>query len=224
VAAVKRVKQKEHENLSDSYIERVIRLLEAEKPITKKEACEILNISYNTTRLTNIIEGYKKRKETEQRLKNKNKGKPATEEEIRTIIINYLEGKNISEISKLIYRSASFVKGIIDRLGVPQKSIGDEKYTTSILPDECVRTEFTPKQIVWSAKYHAPCEIVEEVVNSVDYETKYASKCYKIYVFEPMDEALELYPNKKGGFYAAALACDLGSLEHLSKYNVKFNV
>ena len=41
----KRVKVKEHENLSNLNIRPVISLLEAEIPITKKIACELLNIS-----------------------------------------------------------------------------------------------------------------------------------------------------------------------------------
>ena len=37
--------KKSHENLTDTNIKNVIDLLESEKPITKKEACDILNIS-----------------------------------------------------------------------------------------------------------------------------------------------------------------------------------
>ena len=54
-----RTKKKDYEKLTDANIKHVIELLEAEKPITKKEACGILNISYNTTRLNNIIQEYK---------------------------------------------------------------------------------------------------------------------------------------------------------------------
>ena len=36
----------------------VIAKLEAEKPITKKAACELLGIAYNTTRLDNLIQEY----------------------------------------------------------------------------------------------------------------------------------------------------------------------
>ena len=34
-----------------------------EKPITKKEACEVLSISYNTTRLNKIIAEFEERQE-----------------------------------------------------------------------------------------------------------------------------------------------------------------
>ena len=39
-----RVKKREYEKLTSSNIDHVISLLEADKPITKKEACAILNI------------------------------------------------------------------------------------------------------------------------------------------------------------------------------------
>ena len=45
------VKKKSHEKLDSANIQRVIDLLEQDEPITKKEACEMLNIRYNTTRL-----------------------------------------------------------------------------------------------------------------------------------------------------------------------------
>ena len=45
------IKKKSYEKLDDINIKRVIDALESEIPITKKDACEILNISYNTTRL-----------------------------------------------------------------------------------------------------------------------------------------------------------------------------
>jgi hypothetical protein len=62
-----KIKVKEHENLSEANIKRVIELLEAEKPIPKKDAYAILNISPNPTRLAKIIENYKEEKAELQR-------------------------------------------------------------------------------------------------------------------------------------------------------------
>ena len=56
-----RVKKKDHENLTAANIERVISELRADSPISKKEACSMLNIAYNTTRLQNIIDDYEDR-------------------------------------------------------------------------------------------------------------------------------------------------------------------
>ena len=49
------IKKRDYEKLDDANIERVIAALNDPSPITKKSACEMLNISYNTTRLNNII-------------------------------------------------------------------------------------------------------------------------------------------------------------------------
>ena len=43
-----RVKVKDSEKLTPSNIRQVINLLESNKPITKKQACSMLRISYNT--------------------------------------------------------------------------------------------------------------------------------------------------------------------------------
>ena len=55
------IKKKNYENLTAVNIEKVKSLLNpssSQKPITKKEACDILNIAYNTARLSKIIESY----------------------------------------------------------------------------------------------------------------------------------------------------------------------
>ena len=52
----RRIKKRSHEKLTDANIRHVMDLLESKNPITKKEACSILNISYNTTRLNNIFQ------------------------------------------------------------------------------------------------------------------------------------------------------------------------
>ena len=216
----KRIKVKEHENLSDSNVQKVIDLLESSKPITKKDACEILNISYNTTRLTTIIENYKSRKEYERSRRESNKGAPLSESEITEIIISYLKGDNVSSIANVLFRSASAVKALLDRVGVPCKLPIEQRIKPAFLPDMCYAEEFKVGQTAWSAKYHGPCEIVEESCGR-NYEEKYNSKCYKIYVYKPLEETPEFYPSiTTGGFYAYSLAYDLGSLEHLEKYGV----
>lgn len=223
----KKIKKQEHERITDTNIQKVIELLNTKPPITKKEACEILNITYNTTRLQSIIDDYTNRMEYIQGKRAKNKGKPASELEIQSVIEGYLQGENIAELAHKIYRSATFVKAIIDRLGIPKKALGEDKYKVGFLPDECVSEEFKPDQIVWSAKYHSPCKVVSEATSdNTNYEEKYGCKCYSIYVFEPIEEVSEFFPRvtSGGGFYAYALACDLGSLEHLFKYGIKLNV
>ena len=61
------IKSKSHEKLTDTNIANVVSLLEQDNPITKKEACSILNIRYNTTRLAKIIEEWRDTQEFRER-------------------------------------------------------------------------------------------------------------------------------------------------------------
>ena len=54
----KTIRKKDGENLTNQNLEKVYKLLNQEKPITKVEACKLLNISYNTARLNKIISTY----------------------------------------------------------------------------------------------------------------------------------------------------------------------
>ena len=208
------MKKREHEKLTQENIQHVMNLLSGERPITKKEACEILNISYNTTRLNNILDDFLERKEYRAKRKAQLKGKRATKEEIKDAIQSYLRGESVSEISQSMYRSAGFVKGILNRVGVPTRPAAvADRQGCAFLPDECIAEEFNPGEIVWSAFNHAPA-LVEKEAEEIDYVEKYSSKCYYIYVFEHTEELI------KGGYYAASLAYDLGKLTHLEEYGI----
>lgn len=209
---MRRVQKKEHENLSDSNIEKVIRLLEGSPPITKKEACEILNIAYNTSRLNKIIEAHKEHQDLVKRMKAKKRGKPADSTEIKFIVEAFMNGASISDIAKSNYRSVAFIKSIIDKVGVPVRATGDDKFTIELLPDECVADNFTVNEMVWSAKYHTACKVLKKLPER--YNEKYGCSCYDIYVFEDTESGI------KGGFYASAPAYDLGKLTHLEEYGV----
>ena len=221
------VKKRSHEKLTDANIQHVMGLLQAESPITKKEACSILNISYNTTRLKTIIEEFVEQKEYRDRRKAANRGKPATKSEITSIVDSFINGTPISDISRFMYRSPGFIKNIVERVGVPRKRSKEERgggHLPSFLPDECVAETFEEGEVVWSAFYDQAAMIQKEEV-AIDYEKKYGSKCYNIYVFE----MVELNPDmlvsgwigeRLGGFHSSQLAYDLGSLKHLEAYGV----
>lgn len=217
----KRVKKKEHEKLTDANIQKVISLLEGEKPISKKEACEILNISYNTTRLNTIIENWKEEKETYAKRKQEKRGKPVTDGEISVIVSRFLDGDPINEIAKRVYRTPLFVKNIIDRVGVPERAVGEDKYSVSLLPEQCRSFEFSVGEIVWSAAYHSLAEVRAELQDE-KYQRLYGCKCYRIYVIEGVDEPSPYFPMiQVGGFNAFSAAYDLGKLDHLQKLGVK---
>ena len=128
--ARKVVKKKDYENLSTQNIEKVISLLNpssSQKPITKKEACDILNIAYNTTRLNKIIEEYHEKKAYTAQRKKKLRGQPASQAEIAEACESYLQGGTISEISKSLFRSPSFVRALLEKVGVPQRPANKEE-------------------------------------------------------------------------------------------------
>lgn len=212
-----RVKRKEHENLSDANILKVKNLLESDSPITKKEACQILNISYNTTRLQKIIDEYNERQQYVEKQKAKRRGKPASDVEIQQAVEDYLNGDNYANIAKRLFRSAGFVKAIIDRVGVPQRPVGDAGGSRDFLPDACISEEFQPGEIVWSAKYHRPAKVIREVSSTGDH----LGKVYSIYILEHVDDPGPWFGHvTKGGYFAYQPAYDLGKLSHLKEFGV----
>lgn len=233
--AIRNVKAKSHEKLDNANVQKVIDLLNQESPITKKEACEILNIRYNTTRLQKIIEEHLEMTAFREKRKSQNRGKGATKAEIRDCIQSYIEGENISNIAKSLYRSNSFVKAIIERVGVPQKLPKEhDKCRDIMLPEQCVAESFEEGEIAWSAKNNGFCLVLEEYskeaqavkpgIVPVDYEAKYGAKGYKIYVLTPCDTSNTFFPWVNGdrvGYYSFSLAYDLGNLKHLEEYGVK---
>lgn len=226
------VKKKDYENLSDSNIRSVITKLNADNPITKKEACEILNISYNTTRLTKIIDEYYDRIQYVKKRKSQLRGRPASKEEIGEIVSAYLKGESFQEISKTTYRSLAFVKSIIQKVGVPSRVLEDEDWIPEYLPESCVRDSFEAGEIAWSARYHRPVIVEAELsidyqaekpgYKDVNYEKKYSSKAYKIYVITESDDDDD-FSKRVPGFNAYSLAYDLGSLKHLEEYGVNLH-
>jgi hypothetical protein len=221
-----RIKKKEHEKLSTSNVQHVADLLAAEKPITKKEACAILSISYNTTRLAKILNDHEENKAYKEERKNRNKGKAASDYEIKEAATMYLKGSNVTDIAQSLYRSAGFVKAILERLGVPTKpSSVEERMRIAYLPENCVSEEFEAGELAWSAKYHAIVEVQYELtpeyaktkkgLGSTNYVEKYGSRCYATSVRDSTDDL-----GNPQGFFAFDLAQDLGRLKHLEKYGV----
>ena len=234
------VKAKSHEKLDDANVQRVIELLGGDEPITKKEACEILNIRYNTTRLQRIIDEHNEVWEYKEKRRSQNRGKGATRDEIKTVIEYYLDGDNISEIATRIYRSNSFVKAIIQRVGVPEKLSKEEhskcyRHKYQMLPEQCVSDTFEVGEKVWSVKDNAIAEIKREMtveyMNScpgyikpvTNYEEKYGARGYSLYVLTPIDTSNTLFPwvdGRRVGYHSFGLAYDIGSLKHLEEYGV----
>ena len=180
------IRARSYEDLSVANIKRVLEALE--EGVTKKVACEMLRISYNTTRLNNILEEYHAEQERVASRKAMNRGKPAADHEIKQAITDYIEGDSVTDIAKTLYRSAAFVKGIIDRVGVPRRPVGEEKTSEVLLPDVCIKEEFQEGEIAWNSQYHMPCIIGQEWtleyqdsmpgIKTRDYEEQYGAALF----------------------------------------------
>lgn len=206
-----RVKAKDYEDLSDTNIRKVLAGLNGSPPISKKDACEILKISYNTSRLTNILQDYLARKENIKRNRDKKKGRPATRDEIQFIVEEYMNGEPIGNISDRIYRSTNFIKAIVEQIGIPQRETGFSPLKPQFLPDTCVSEDFVKDEIAWSAQYRSKCKIVKRE-DDQKYIPKYGAPCYTVYVL-----------GEGNGFFASTLSYDLGKLSHLEAYGINLN-
>ena len=193
----------------------------------------MLNIAYNTTRLQKIIDDHTEHKEYVKKRKAMNRGRPPTDQEIGEAVAGYLRGDPINEIASGLYRSPAFIKALLERVGVPERVSGEEVGNFDYIPEQCVAEDFSSGEIVWSAKYHSAAIIEDEIsidhqaekpgYSDLNYEKKYSSKCYSIYVLTKNEED-DPFVKRKPGFYAFALAYDLGKLEHLKEYGVDLSL
>ena len=232
----KKIKKKDHENLTATNILKVKNLLnpleEGQKAITKKEACDILNIAYNTTRLTRVLAEYEEQKAFVSKRKSQNRGKPASDAEICEAVGAYLQGETLSDIAKRLFRSTGFVKAMLEKVGVPSRaSNSEERSQIEYFPDECVSEDFAEGEIAWSSTYHSTVVVDKRFtreyqagspgLNNFDYEAKYGTYCYSVYVVQKVDAEDTYFSSvQSGGFNACVPAYELGKLEHLKKYGL----
>jgi len=153
---------KDSELLTDVNIERVIAGMEATPKMTKKDACSILGIAYNTTRLDSLIEKYKEKKERDAQRRAALRGKPATQDEVVYVIQEYLEGATIDAISKATYRGANFVKHILEKYNVPIRQTSHDYFKPELIPDGATRERFNLGEVVYSARYDSVARIDAE--------------------------------------------------------------
>ena len=196
----RKAKVNDDERLDSNSIERVIKYL-SEKGATKKVACQMLNIAYNTTRLDKVIEQYKLKKDSDAKRRAEKRGTPATEAEISFVISEYLEGNTIDSISKSLFRGTTFVKSILDRFGVPERNSSPDYFHPRLIPEESMRDRFRIGERVWSARYDTLGEIITE-------QTKDGIYIYRLYLYGDWNQ------------YCYQPACELASLEKLREIGV----
>lgn len=197
----RRSKNADVEKLTPANIDNVIMLLEGEKPITKKDACSILNIAYNTSRLNQIIEKHKEKKAKDAERRAEKRGKPATEAEIQFIISSYLEGETIEGISNSTYRGATFIKGILDEYSVPIRARSYNYWKPELIPDEAVRLKFNLDEVVYSARYDSLAKIKAEFYQNDEwvYRVWLVAEKHKMFAYQPASELASLDHLKKAG-------------------------
>jgi hypothetical protein len=164
--ATKKRSELEQELMTEANILRVISLLEPKdtttKPITKKDACQILGMAYNTTRLGTIIDDFKSKRDRDAQRRQALRGKPATNEEITFVIQEYLEGNTIDAISKSTYRGPIFIKAILEKYAVPIRATSHDYFRPELIPDGAVRDRFNVGEVVYSARYDSTARIDTE--------------------------------------------------------------
>jgi hypothetical protein len=155
----------EEELMTDANIAKVIKLLEPEqgaKAITKKDACQILGMAYNTTRLGTIIEDWKKKQSRNAERRAEKRGKPVTNEERVYIISEYVAGETVDAISKATFRSSTFIKNILETNSVPIRVPGSSYFKPELIPEGAVRDRFKVGEVVYSARYDSTARIDAE--------------------------------------------------------------
>lgn len=173
-----------------------------EKPITKKAACEMLGIAYNTARLDKLVNDFLEEKERTKTRRQANRGKLATDYEIATAIEDYLGGEAISAISSRLCRSTLFVKSILERCGIPLKDTNCSYFNPQLLNEDFIQEYLEPNTVVYSA-LHQELGSIKKVAPSGDRGTAYwvrlASEQYVAimwYDLLPMDSLIAKYKLK----------------------------
>lgn len=199
--ATRRTKNSDSERLDDASIERVIALLEPKdgtKPGTKKDACAILGIAYNTTRLGSIIEKYKADKAKDAERRAEKRGKPATPGEVDYLISSYLEGNTVDAIARSLYRGPAFVKSILVRYGVPIRQAAHSYFKPGLVPDLACKDKFDIGEKVYSMRYDSLAVVRSEYSPGV-YSLFLLAEKWKQFCYQPSYELASLDHLRKAG-------------------------
>ena len=164
--------EQEQNLMTDTNLQRVIALLEpkdiSNKPISKKDACQMLGMNYNTTRLATIIQEFKDKQARDAQRRQEKRGKPVQPQEVDYIITEYLQGSSLDSISKDLYRGTQLVKQVLDKYNVPIRVPGQSYFSPQLIPDGAVRDKFNVGEVVYSARYDSLAKIkLEKLQNDV---------------------------------------------------------
>ena len=159
------IRKKSGEDFSPTKIEEVIQLLEADKPITKKVACDMLLMAYNTTRLKKIIDEYNETKTYQIKRKKELRNQPLSVEDKAFIVSSYLEEANLSSIADDTFRSIPVIKRVLEQYNIPLRSTSTT-YQNPIQLEE-ISEEYIKDDLVYSSRYDEPAYIVKKLTDEV---------------------------------------------------------
>lgn len=199
----------EQDRMTDQNIQRVIDLLEPKdpntKPASKKDCCQILGMSYNTTRLQQVIDAYKTRLQRERTMRDAKRGKPVQADEIALAISEYLKGISIAEISRQLYRTPEFVKQILDVNAVPIRNTSYNYFKPALIPEQAQRERFQLDEIVYSSRYDSKAKITKEL-----WSDKQNCWIYQVWLLA-----------EKWQQFAYQESFELASLEHVKQLGIR---
>ena len=180
----------------------VIAKLEAEKPITKKAACELLGIAYNTTRLDNLIQEYKDDLERIKLRKKQVRKEAVTEETVQEWARDYLvNGMPINEIAEYAYRTPLLVKTWLERYGALLPKTSPNPLSPEFVPEACMSNDFEEGELVYVNGYCSFGIIKKEIKSKTAEAAGFSA--YRI---------LLLGENRQ---FVNYMSCDICAVEHL---------
>lgn len=136
-------------------------ILELENGGTKKRACEIIGIAYNTTRLGTLIEDHLSRQVRDKEIRAKKRTQAVTNEEAAAIIIDYLNGESYDGLSDRHHRSVGMIKNIVEKNGANLRIVGSvNAMNPPALPEACITEEVEEGEYVWVCKYGCLGQVV----------------------------------------------------------------
>ena len=156
----------------------VIAALQADKPITKKAACEMLGIAYNTTRLDTLIQDYYDNLERVKLRKQQTRKEAVTKELVQEWARDYLvNGMPISEIAEYAYRTPLLVKTWLERFGALLPKTSPNPLNPDYVPDACRSDAFEVGELVYVNGYCSFGIIKKEITSkSAEGKSKVAPK------------------------------------------------
>ena len=189
------VQQKEGEDHSSATIEKVIKLLNQEKPITKKAACDILRIKYSTPRLAKIIDEHIEAKEFAKLRRKQVRKTPVSKVDVKEICSKYLSGDPLTEIVDTTFRSSSVIKRILAQHNIPLRDASNNYQNPVYLADDTWAEDYEKGDLVYSARYGSAAIIEDKGKFNIDYGMVYPihiSGDYERSAYQPGYELADL--------------------------------